>query len=271
MTRQYEIHVTRLLGIAILASLGFALPAHAFSPLSTDDTGTLGQSRAEIELGYNFDRNLSLDTEEDDRVDTREFSRSIPMTFTYGITDRMNISLGLSRQLSNPSGWQNSELGLKWNFYGDASEGWSAAIKPVVILPVTSSMQNKGLGSAKTNWGLTLIGSYVNKDYEFHANLKYTSNYQANNPEWEFERNHLWSASVSPVLVLNDQWKVGLDLGLRTNPGFSSATEAFTQFGVSYAPLENLQIGLGIGTAHAVGSETRDRGLSIATTLAYQF
>ena len=257
--------------VLALAAIGLTSPVHAFSPLATDDSGTQGKGGNQVELGYVFERSTNLDLELDDRVDINGYSATVPLTYTYGVNDTIDVSIGLSRQLRAPRGWQNSELGLKWNFYGDQSKGLSAAIKPTILIPVSNNMQSNGLGTARTNWGVALIGSYLSDHYELHANLKYNSNYQASIPGWEFERNHLWTASVAPVWVINDQWKAGLDLGIQTNPGYNSKYEAFTQLAVSYAPIENLQIGFGVGTSHAIGSEDKSRGLNVSTTLSYQF
>ena len=271
MNSKFESVSKRLLGAMTFSALGLASTAHAFAPMSTDDTGTQGRGGNQIELGYVFERNTNLDTELDDRIDISETSSSIPLTYTYGLTDRVDASLSIARQITQVKGWQNSELGLKWNFYGDQSKGWSAAIKPTLMIPVSKNMQSDGLGSARVNWGVALIGSYMAEDYEFHTNLKYNSNYLANIPDMDNERSHLWTFSVAPVWNVNDQWKVGLDLGVQTNPGYDSRSEAFTQLAVSYAPIENLQIGLGVGYAQAMGSDNKARGLSITTTASYQF
>ncbi len=271
MNCKFDLIAKRLLGAMTFSAIGLASSAHAFAPLSTDDTGTQGRGGNQIELGYVFERNTNLDTELDDRIDISDVSSSIPLTYTYGLTDTVDASFGIARQLTQAKGWQNSELGLKWNFYGNQSKGWSAAIKPVLMIPVSKSMQADGLGSARANWGMSLIGSYMAEHYEFHANLKYNSNYLATVADMDKERSHLWTFSVAPVWHMSDQWKVGLDLGVQTNPGYDSRTQAFTQVGLSYAPIDSLQIGFGVGYAQAIGSDNKARGLSLATTLAYQF
>ncbi|AWB35493.1 hypothetical protein DBV39_19055 [Orrella marina] len=271
MSHTKPAHSRPLMTTLALVAIGITSSAHAFSPLATDDTGTQGKGNNQVELGYVFERSTNLDMELDDRVDMNAYSATIPFTYTYGVTDEIDVSLGLSRQLRSPTGWQNSELGLKWNVYGDQTKGFSAAIKPTILIPVSKNMQSNGLGTARTNWGLAMIGSYLADNYELHANLKYNSNYQSNMPDWEFERNHIWTASVAPVWIINDQWKAGLDLGVQTNPGYNSSYEAFTQLAFSYAPVDNLQIGFGVGTSHALGSEDKSRGLNVTTTLSYQF
>lgn len=254
-----------------VCTLGLSAHAHAFSPLATDDTGTQGQGGNQVELYYIHSRDTNLDIELDDRVDINASSNSIPLTYTYGLTDNVDLSIGIARQTSPVSGWLNSEIGIKWNFYGDQSSGWSAAIKPIVLLPVSKNMQSQGLGSADTNWGVNLISSYMAEDYEFHANLRYTSNNQASVPDWEYERKSLWTLSVAPVWNINPQWKLGVDLGIETNPGYDSQYTAFGQLAVSYAPIENLQIGAGIMYSAGLNSDVSARGLTFSTGLTYQF
>jgi hypothetical protein len=259
--------------LALVAASTLSNATYAFFPFVTDDTGTQGQGGNQIELDYAFTKEYSDEVDEDGRfVDTTSgISNAFPMTYTYGVTDNVDVYIGLSRQTSPVNGWQNTEIGAKWVFAGDQSNGWSAAIKPAIILPVASGMQDDGLGNAETNWGLTLIGSYLADDYELHANAGYTSNRYAITANAEAQRTNLWGISIAPVLVLNDQWKVGVDLGFQTNPGYNSNYSSFWELGVQYAPIENLQLGLGFIASPALNASDNGWSYSITTGLAYQF
>lgn len=247
--------------------------AHAFFPFVTDDTGTQGAGGNQIEIGYDFNKNHNTIVNEDNNFveNQQDSSNAFPMTYTRGISDDLDLFVGVTRQTSPSAGWQSSQIGLKWVFAGDQNQGWSAAVKPTVILPVTSAMQDKGLGSAKTNAAVTLVSSYLADTHEWHFNAGYATNQQKRTPDTEPERQNIWSVSVAPVLVLNPAWKVGLDVGLQTNPAYNSRFSAFGEVGLVYAPLENLQLGLGVIYAQDINARARADNYTLTTGLAYQF
>jgi len=253
--------------------LMFLSPAHAFFPFVTDDTGTQGTGGNQIEISYEFNKNHNTIVNEDGNFveNLQDTSNAFPMTYTRGVSDNIDLFVGVSRQTGPVTGWQSSQIGLKWAFAGDQSQGWSAAIKPSLTLPVSSAMQDKGLGSAKTNAAVTLISSYLANTYEWHFNAGYATNWQKLTPDTETERQNIWSVSVAPLLVLDPHWKVGLDVGLQTNPAYNSRFGAFGEVGLVFAPLENLQLGLGVIYAQDVNAGTPAYSYTLTTGLAYQF
>lgn len=258
---------------AAIFTLATAGSAHAFFPFVTDDTGTQGLGGSQFELNYAFLKEHNDEVDEQGRVinTATGISNAVPITYTYGITDNADIFFGIARQTSPVNGWQNAEIGAKWVFAGDQSQGWSAAVKPSIILPVTTSMQNDGLGNAQVNWGLAAVSSYLADGYEFHVNASYTSNRSKSTATAEPQRTNIWSISAAPVLVLNDRWKIGLDMGIETNPGYNSDYTTFGEIGVQYAPMNNLQLGLGLIISPAINSSDNGWSYAIVTGLAYQF
>ena len=263
--------IAKLLILTVVSFLPFA--AHAYFPFVTDDTGTQGKGGNQLEFAYEFVKEHANQLNEDGvKIGTETGTANVWFaSYTRGLTDDLDIFFGAARQTTPVNGWQNSEIGLKWVFAGDQGKGWSAALKPGVILPVSKSMQNSGLGNAETNWSLTLIGSYVHEDYEVHLNAGYSSNRYATTSTSESQRTNLWTISAAPVLVLNEQWKLGLDVGLTTNPGYNSRYQAFGGLGLVYAPVENLQIGLGAYATPAINSNDNGWGYTITTGLTFQF
>lgn len=250
-----------------------ASSAYAFFPFVTDDTGTQGKGGQQIELDYEFVKEHNDEIDEEGRLfNTATGTSNVFLsTYTYGLTDSVDLFFGVARQTSPLNGWQNTEIGIKWVFAGEQSSGWSAAIKPAVILPVSKGMQDSGLGNAETNYSTTLIGSYLADDYEFHINAGYTSNRNATTQNSESQRTDLWSVSASPVIILNEQWKLGVDVGLETNPGYNSNYQTFGGLGVSYAPIENLQIGLSTYASQAINSKDNGWSYTINVGVTYQF
>lgn len=261
-----------MLGALALASTTSLAPAHAFFPFVTDDTGTQGAGGNQIEVNYEFVKEYADEIDLEGRVIGTGSGtvNAFPAGYTYGVTDNLDVFVGVARQTS-PSGWLNSEIGAKWVFAGDQTSGWSAAIKPTLLLPVSKRMQDRGLGNAKTNIGLTLVTSYMAADHELHLNLDYTSNNYALTDESEEQRKSLWRISAAPVYVINDRWKAGIDVGFETNPTYSSHYQAFGEVGLSYAPMENLQIGLGVIGATVLNSPDKGWSWAVTTGVAYQF
>lgn len=253
--------------------LFLANPAQAFFPLVTDDTGTQGTAGNQIEISYSFNKSVNSVTDENGRFVERAqgIANAFPLTYTRGISENIDVFFGVARQTSPARGWESSEIGLKWVFAGDQTQGWSAAIKPTITLPVSTKMQDRGLGTAKTNVAVTLISSYLTDTYEWHFNAGYAGNRQAVTAEAEAERQNLWSVSVAPVIVLNPQWKLAFDAGLQTNPGENSRYSAFGEVGLVYAPIENLQLGLGVIVSPDLNAKSKAYSYTLTTGLAYQF
>lgn len=245
----------------------------AFFPLITDDTGTQGTGGNQLEFDYLFQRetNGSLEiggVSLDEENTTGNFLLS---TYTRGLTENLDIFFGASRQLSQINGWNNTEIGLKWVFAGDQSEGWSFAAEPRIILPVTKNMQNTGLGSAQTNGGLTLISSYLTDGAELHFNASYLSNSTSNSNDSDSQRTHLWSMSAAPLWVVNNQWKLALDLGLQTNPDKNSQYIVTAEVAAVYAPTKDIQLGLGVISLPAINGQRWNNSLIVTTGVAWQF
>jgi hypothetical protein len=259
--------------IAITGTLLAPWCAHAFFPFITDDTGTQGSGTNQVELIYEHSREHNGVFDLDDRVIGTESSVSnvVPASWAYGVSDNLDVFAGVARQLNQPRGWLNTEVGLKWVFWGDQTRGWSAAIKPALLIPVSSAMQARGLGNARTNAAVALVGSYMAPSHELHLNVAYTGNRSSEPMSEESERRNLWRVSVAPIYVINDDWKAGFDLGLQTNPTQASRYQAVASIGVQYAATDSLQLGVGlIGTA-PINANEKSWGYALTTGLTYQF
>ena len=254
------------------ASFFLSLPSHAYFPFVTDDTGTQGEGGNQLELNYVFTKERGVGVAADGTYFPGDYgtSNAFPITYTRGLTDDLDVFVGIVRQTSPTNGWMNSAIGLKWRFAGNAEEGWSFAIKPALLTPVSRSMEASGLGNGKTNGTVSLISSYLQPTYEVHLNARYTSNFSYSGAE-EQQAQNLWGVSVAPVWVLNQQWKLGLDAGLDTNPNATSAQVAYAQIGAVYAPIKNVQLGLGVIGSRALGSPSREYNWSIISGVTWQF
>ncbi|MEW5786751.1 MAG: transporter [Pseudomonadota bacterium] len=215
-------------GLSILS-----LPALAFHPLVTDDTGTQGIAGNQLEIGVDY-----VDSNGGD-------GRALGLTYTRGITDTLDGFVGAAYQTSSPKGWGNVGVGLKWRFLEIAASHYSLALKPEILLPVSASAEAKGLGNGELSYGLTLIGSMETGFGELHFNLEAArSNFDDNTIP---DRKNFWRASVAPVWAVAEGWKVALDLGLMSNADRTEdATMGYVELGVVYTPSEQFDLSLGV-------------------------
>lgn len=259
--------------IAAIAFSAFCCgTAQAYYPLITDDTGTQGMGGHQLEFAYERSKSRSKTlNDQGTEIGEETFKSSIAqMSYTYGITETADIFLGGTRQTSPDNGWQNTELGVKWAFAGSQQEGWSFGIKPSLILPVSERAKDRGFGNAKTNWSAVAVATYLTDNYELHINAGYASNRDSARQD-ESARRSLWNASIAPVIILSDQWKLGVEAGLQTNPDYASKTVAFGGLGIVYAPFKNIQIGLALHTFSAIDARDKSRSHAVTMGLTAQF
>lgn len=257
---------------AFLLLIALPVSSQAYFPFVTDDSGTQGKGGNQVEFNYVFVKERGVGIAEDGTYfpDDIGITNAFPITYTRGLTDDLDIFVGMIRQTSPTNGWMNSGIGFKWRFAGNPDEGWSFAVKPVLLTPVTQNMEDAGLGNGKTNGTVSLISSYVQPSYEVHLNARYTSNLSYSGLA-EQQAQHLWGASVSPIWIINEQWKLGVDAGLDTNPNTTSTLVAYAQIGAVYSPVKNVQLGLGLMGNRALGSPVREYNWSVMTGIAWQF
>ncbi len=220
---------------ALLAcSLGLlSFPSLAFHPLITDDTGTQGMAGNQLEAGYDHVRANGAT------------ARGVGVTYTRGFTDGLDAFIGSAYQTSGPKGWGNVDVGMKWRFLENEASRFSMALKPEVLLPVSRADEAAGLGNGRTSYGLTFITSMETGFGELHFNLEAA---RANFADKTItDRKNFWRASVAPVWVLSEQWKLALDLGLQTNTDAAQdATMGYAELGVVYSPTPQLDVSFGL-------------------------
>lgn len=132
---------------------GFARAAH---PLITEDTGTQGAGRYQLELttehGYK------------DEDYAAEHERQFTATFSYGLCENMDlifaapyqrISSDASGDIETHSGISDTGLDIKWRFF--ETDDLSMALKPGITLPTGD--EAVGLGSGKSAYSLYLVTS----------------------------------------------------------------------------------------------------------------
>lgn len=223
----------------LFSLLLFATEGFAGIPLITDDTGTQGKGKFQIELfgEYGHDR--------DERITAK--TSDLSATLTYGIIDPVDIILSIPYQFwhaedsgSTKKGDGISDLAIeaKWRFY--EKDGLSFALKPGFTIPTGD--EEKGLGAGRVTPYLSFIASKEIGSWGIHMNLAYIRNENKID-----QRKGIWRASFASTVEVVKNLKFVGDIGLETNPDRSSSTpRAYILGGLIYSLRENVDIGLGV-------------------------
>ena len=241
--------------IILLSSIGDAIAAH---PLITDDTGTQGKGKFQIEINgqIGIDRDSQVD-EKGTPITVKSQESEINTSLTYGIIDPVDLILSFPYQwknseidsstIFNENGISDVSIEVKWRFF--EKENFSFALKPGITLP-TGDM-DKYLGTGRMTYSIFFITTAETYPFVFHLNLGYIQNENKLD-----QRENIWHASLA------SEWKVFKVLRVVTNMGVeqnadktSSVERAFFLGGIIYSPTENIDIDAGIKTG-LTASET---------------
>lgn len=230
--------------LALLTLAGFSLPAAAFHPLITDDTGTQGSGGNQLEFLFNEDRANAAGNIE--RLHT------LPVVYTRGLTETLDVFAGLSYARirsgtsgGDASGGGNPSFGTKWRFYQSERNKTSFALKPEVLFPISAGREGAGLGEGKTSGNLALILTQVVPFGAIHINAGVARNRYRdtlNHPDRTTTR-----ASIAPVWDVTGQWKLAVDLATQSaHAGGAKVRSNFAELGGIYSPNRDLDFALGI-------------------------
>lgn len=176
--------------------------AHAAHPLISEDTGTQGKDRWQLELNGERYR----DRVEDETVNGKQAAAVL----SYGFAASADLQLGLPyRDDGTQRGVSDASIDVKWRFY--ESGPLSFGLKPGITLPTGD--EARGLGAGRMTWGSYLIASYDPDGWALHSHVGYRHNRNTLG-----ERTDLlhWSAAI--FLKPTDALKLVFDLSFDTNP-----------------------------------------------------
>ena len=246
----------------MLVCQGAAFAAH---PLITDDTGTQGKGKFQIEINSEF----TYDKEIDLGGTRREAGGEVAAIVSYGIIDTVDVVLGVPYQwtkvkeegvtISDEDGISDISLEGKWRFYD--KDGLSFAVKPGITFPTGN--EERGLGAGRATYGIFFITTIEVEPLAFHLNLGYTRN--ENKVD---ERKDIWHVSLAAEAQIVKDLKAVGNIGVERNPDKSSSTApAFVLGGFIYSISENLDIDLGL----KVGLNKPETDYSILAGVALRF
>lgn len=238
-----------LIASIITASLlAFTCNAFAAHPLSTDDAGTQGMLKFQVEATGEF----SWDKDSTDGVTTKTNQQNLGLTFTAGLLDSLDASIAFpfmlqqitqdSTTIRDNSGLTDITLALKWRFIELGPV--SLAIKPSVTVP--NGDQGRGLGNGRAIYSATLISTVDLKPVAIHANLGYTHQdyVDAVRPE---NRTDLWKMSLAATVELMQGLQVVAEMGTSTNTLHSSNVwPSFVTGGIIYSLTDKLDLDVGV-------------------------
>jgi hypothetical protein len=251
----------------ICLSYGFA--AH---PLITDDTGTQGKGKFQVEVNSEF----NYDKEKEDGLTTKETGGEIGTILSYGVLDNIDIVLGMPFQWfrirekneettkQRESGISDLSLEVKWRFF--EKEGLSFALKPGINLPTGN--EKKGLGNGRPSYTLTFITSKEIGPWALHLNLGYMRNEYKLREDKEANRKDIWHVSLASEVEMVKDLKLVGNIGMERNSEKAlSRHPAFILGGLIYSISENIDVDFGV----KAGLNKPETDFALLSGIAFRF
>lgn len=250
-------------GVVLVLLMG--VPASAMHPLITDDAGTQGKGRLQLEVNGSY----GTDRISDAGTTVKTVESDVVTNLTYGTTDTLDVFVEMPYAwlrekvdgvvAGSENGIADLSIGAKWRFF--ENEGFCLAFKPFVTL--ATGDETKGLGAGKTGYGVFLIATREFKpvDMEAYLNIGYVRNENKAG-----EEKNLWHVSLAAVHEVVEHFKLAANLGMEKNPdGTADKAPAFGLLGIIYEVGEDLDLSLGfkMGLNDAEADRTALAGLTV--------
>ncbi|MBI4689015.1 MAG: transporter [Nitrospirae bacterium] len=213
--------------------------SYAAHPLITDDTGTQGKGKFQLEVNgeYGHDKDDGITTNTGQMATTLSYGVIEPLDVVFGIPYQ-HIRVKDSETATTEEGISDMSIELKWRFY--ERDGLSFAIKPGFTLPTGDD--KKGLGSGRITYSLFFITTKEIKPWAFHLNLGYIRN--DNNAD---ERKNLWHTSLAATVEVIKNLNLVGNIGIEKNTDKNvNIHPAFVIGGLIYSLSENFDIDFGV-------------------------
>jgi hypothetical protein len=232
-------HICKILLCIVLSAPVAAWAAH---PLLTDDTGTQGKGKFQIETSgaWLSDKSNANGTE------TREIDTLATVVFTAGVAETVDLAVTVPNAwtetkkagtVTKQNGVTDTVVEMKWRFF--EKEKLSLGFKPGIVLPTGDD--EKGLGTGHVGYTAFLLSTYEAEQWAFDANLGYL--HLENRAE---ELVNRWFASIASRFKMTEHWRLVGEVGASRNPDRADDSKpAFAQIGVIYSPTESLDLSAG--------------------------
>jgi hypothetical protein len=239
--------------------------SQAAHPLITDDTGTQGKGKSQLELNGQYDS----DKESVNAVSVKGTGLQVASTLSYGITENIDLVLSLPYQWGkveeddvttfDEKGVADMTFEAKWRCL--EKEGFSLALKPGISIPTGDDA--KGLGTGRLGYHFFLIASKDLAPWALHATLGYIRNENGAD-----EQKNLWHASLAATWEAVKNLKLVANIGVERNPDGSADNDpAFVIGGIIYSMTENFDIDFGV--KYGLNSSETDCSLMAGIAIRY--
>jgi hypothetical protein len=230
---------------AVVLSVVATPATFAAHPLVTDDAGTLGKGKRQLELTAEMARDR--DAAGDMKV--RETGGELAATLGLGLHDRVDLVVGA------PTAWSRvseegvtvssasglGDVGVELKVRALELGGFSVALKPGLTLPTGD--ESRGLGTG----AVSLILSQELGPLSLHLNGAYARDEYRLEEDRLANRRDRWHGSLAAVAEVMDGLRAVANVGIETNGDRASGTHpAFALAGVVYAAGEHLDLDLGV-------------------------
>ncbi|ACF45382.1 conserved hypothetical protein [Prosthecochloris aestuarii DSM 271] len=233
--------------LLVALPLLYAAPLYASHPLITDDTGTQGTGRFQLELNSEF-----IDDEDGDLEVT---GGEVAAVLSYGLSDNIDLVVGLpwiwydvkagGATLVDDNGIGDLSLEVKWRFFEYEDHGLSIALKPEVTFPTGD--EDNGPGNGKVSGGSSLIVSKEGILGRLHLNLGYMRNEYGLEEDDLFLHNDIWHASFAGEINLTADITAVGNIGVETNPEKDAEEDpSFFIGGLIYSVTEDFDVDAGV-------------------------
>lgn len=233
-------------GLGLLC-LTAAIDAQAAHPLITEDTGTQGTGRYQLEVFA-------------EELEPRATRRDIEVwrgVLGYGIAETADVQVGVPLYRDGPDGVGDASLDLKWRFF--ERNAVSLALMPGITVPTGDERDGRGTG--KTTWGSLIILSYAPGAVAVHAHAGFRRNENKLN-----ERESLRQLAAAATYRIGDVRFVG-ELTRETNPQAGEGTVRYTTLGAIWSMTRDLD--LDIGWRNGNGSAPIEEALLLGATVRW--
>lgn len=238
---------TKLAAALLSSCLAAAIDAQAARPLITEDTGTQGAGRYQLEVS----------AEEREERATRRDIEVYTGVLSYGIGETADVEAGLSLFRDGPDGVGDASLDLKWRFF--ERNAWSFALMPGITLPTGDERDGRGTG--KTTWGSLIVLSYAPGAIAVHAHAGFRRNENKLN-----ERESLRQLAAAATYRVGDVRFVG-ELTRETNRVPGGGTVRFSTIGAIWSMTRDVD--LDVGWRQGNGSAPIDEALLLGATVRW--